>query len=623
MIRFSIGGEYLDLPADFSLQFKKSNVLFAFDNMECERSTSFDIPATPQNDRIFKLAKWEQTTGDGMRRRFDAQMEAGVVIKSGYLYVDSYDFKKNAYKAIFITGELLGLKTIKDAGNIDEIIQPYISTKWGDEVDAGVGASDWWKCIKYKQQFSGTPYPSVQVGETIRQCFTRLGVTGTLPQVADEMRIIPKELTTKSSEVRFKSYTHIPQSSADRCNTAEVNNEWFELADINIYDIYAITRVEAGFYHSFDWYRNDQVCKMQGFKTKLTLQITFPESMPDDVALIGEFAGRSLLSALMFSNDTWKYGNIAQFNASGGTGGDRFLWSGTLKGQTITIPANTTFAFFKSHDMFGDDPIHYSNNQVVRAIFMQRTGWGEYKNVGQPAYEYMAEIKTTEPIEEEQVMLLPHLPNCTLVDLLKICANVSGNVLNYSDSDGVTFETLQDISTWRVIDLSNKVIGKKTMQRKFSDYKQNNYVQFDSDKFVNLIERIKINYTIDNQNLESEKDLQIIGYSEAAEGSMDENVTYTPILIKNPDQQNTEKATICLAGQNDTYLGRIYLTKNQTIQELCDESTAVDLSANMSLFEFSRIVPKTLFYYNGVKYVWTEAQYSKDVVTLKLSKINA
>lgn len=44
MIRFSISGEYLDLPADFSLQFKKSNVLFAFDNMECERSTSFDIP---------------------------------------------------------------------------------------------------------------------------------------------------------------------------------------------------------------------------------------------------------------------------------------------------------------------------------------------------------------------------------------------------------------------------------------------------------------------------------------------------------------------------------------------------------------------------------------------------
>ena len=220
-------------------------------------------------------------------------------------------------------------------------------------------------------------------------------------------------------------------------------------------------------------------------------------------------------------------------------------------------------------------------------------------------------------------MLLPHLPNCTLVDLLKICANISGNVLNYSDSGGVTFETLQDIDTWRVIDLSSKVIEKKTMQRKFNDYKQNNYVQFDSDSFVGLTERIKINYTIDNQNLESENDLQIIEYSEAAIGSMEENVTYTPILIKNPDEQRTEKATICLAGQNDTYLGRIYLTKNQTIQDLCDESTAMDLSASMSLLEFSRIVPKTLFYYNGVKYVWTDAQYSKGVVTLKLSKINA
>ena len=620
MMQLLCNGVALDLYEDTNIQFKKTNILFAFDKIECERSTSFDIPSTPQNDRVFELSRWVQTRGDGMRHRYDAHMQSGFVAKDGYLYIDSYDFQKKTYKAIFITGELLGLKKIKDSGNIDDIIQPYISTVWGDEVNAGVGASEWWKCIKYKEQFSGTPYPSVQIGETIRQCFTRLGVNGTLPQVADEMRIIPEELTTVSSEVRFKSSVHVPQSSTDRCNTAEVNNDFFELADIDIYDIYAKTLAE-GSYYGFDWYSNDPVCKMQGFRTKIALQLTFPQSMPDDVALIGEFAGRSLSSILIFSSDTWKYGNVAQFIASGGTGGERFRWTGTLKGQTITIPENTTFAFFKSHDMFGDDPIHYSDGQIVRAIFMQRTGWGEYKNAGQPAYEYTAEIKTAEPVEGGQVMLLPHLPDCTLIDLLKICANVSGNVLNYSDSDGVTFETLQDMGNWRVIDISSRVIEKKTMQRKFSDYRQNNYVQFDSDSFVGLTERIKINYTIDNQNLESENDLQVIGYSEAAIGTMDGNVTYTPILIKNPDKQSTEKATICLAGQNDTYLGRIYLTKNQTIQRLCNESTAVDLSVSMSLLEFSGISPKTLFYYNGVKYVWTEAQYSKDVVTLKLAKI--
>ena len=131
MIRFNIGGEYLDLPADFSLQFKKSNVLFAFDNMECERSTSFDIPATPQNDRIFKLAKWVQTDGVGMRRKYEAQMQDGMVTQDGYLHIDMYNAGK--YKAVFVTGELLGLKKIRDAGKIKDFWKPAGGIVWSVE----------------------------------------------------------------------------------------------------------------------------------------------------------------------------------------------------------------------------------------------------------------------------------------------------------------------------------------------------------------------------------------------------------------------------------------------------------------------------------------------------------
>ena len=91
MIRFNVDGEYLELPADFSLQFQKKNILFAFENIECERSTSFDIPATPTNDRIFALAKVVQMHGAGMRKRYTAQMQASGVSKDGYLYVDAYE----------------------------------------------------------------------------------------------------------------------------------------------------------------------------------------------------------------------------------------------------------------------------------------------------------------------------------------------------------------------------------------------------------------------------------------------------------------------------------------------------------------------------------------------------
>ncbi|MBO7272677.1 MAG: hypothetical protein J6U89_07355, partial [Bacteroidaceae bacterium] len=104
MLRFNVGGLYLETPEDLSLTFKKTNILFAFDKIECERSTSFDIPATPQNDRIFEISKWIQTDGAGMRRRYTAQMQDAMLTKDGYLYVDAYANGK--YKAVFITGEL-------------------------------------------------------------------------------------------------------------------------------------------------------------------------------------------------------------------------------------------------------------------------------------------------------------------------------------------------------------------------------------------------------------------------------------------------------------------------------------------------------------------------------------
>ena len=117
----------MDLPADLSLTLKRTNMLFAFDKIECERSASFNIPATPNNDAIFQLSKMPQAYGSGMRVRYSAQMQASGVTKNGYLYVDSY---AGTYKAIFVTGELLGLKAIKDAGKIGEIISPTETTQW-------------------------------------------------------------------------------------------------------------------------------------------------------------------------------------------------------------------------------------------------------------------------------------------------------------------------------------------------------------------------------------------------------------------------------------------------------------------------------------------------------------
>lgn len=618
MIRFNVAGQYLDLPDDFNLQFTKKNILFAFDNIECERSTSFDVPATPNNNAIFSLSKWVACTGVGMRRQLDAQMQAGVVTKDGYLYIDAFDYKTNVYKAIFVTGDLLGLKKIKDAGNIPDIIYPYDTTNWGGAVNASAAQNAWWKCVKYMQQFSGTPYPSVQVSRTIQECITELGELITLPTGANQLRIIPAKLEGVNEKITFSSTPHVPANANDVCNNASVTSGFFEVVNsIVINDVYARVNREGTSDVYWTNVQNSQICKMQGFKAKVTVSLTFPSTMPTNIGLITSFEGNDSLTTVRIEGGYNASGNpYPSFNNRDGV---VTIYDNSLAGKTLTIAANTYFAFCKLTDIHGDGAIHYMTGYYGKCLELEN-GTQSYATAGAPAYTYDAEIKTVDPAVGVDVMLWPHLPQCTLVDLLKLVANVYGQVLNYDNVNGVTFETLNDMLSWPQMDLTGKVIAKKTMERKFSDYGQNNVVYFDSEDYVGTLERLKITYTIDNQNIEAEKELQKIIFSEGAIGS-GAYTNYQPVLIKNADEQSTDKATLCLAGASDTNLGRVYLTKNAKVQQLCTASTAVKMDVKMTLLEFNSMVAKSLLTYEGVRYVWTEAQWSKGVATLNLSKI--
>ena len=122
MMQFNIGGKYLDLYADTDLQFTRKNLLFAFDSAEVSRTASFEIPASPKNNAIFALANDAARDGANARMRFPAQLQYSGGVENGYFYVMSAE--RDKYSCIFIFGELLGLKEIKDEGKIADIY-PY------------------------------------------------------------------------------------------------------------------------------------------------------------------------------------------------------------------------------------------------------------------------------------------------------------------------------------------------------------------------------------------------------------------------------------------------------------------------------------------------------------------
>ena len=612
MMRFNVNGEYLDLPADFSIQFKKSNVLFAFDNMECERSTSFDIPATPQNDRIFNLAKWIQAPGTGMRRRYDAQMQFGMAAKDGYLYVDSYADGK--YKAIFVTGELLGLLKIKNAGKLADlaIFNDTVAWKNGLVPDLPNRATDNWNIVKYSQA-GGFPHPSWLIKYVVDTIVAANNLPDiNIPASGQGLRVItgvPQLL--KPTDVSFAraiasgNWVDVTQTYPyPRITTLVIQasagdlSGLFTLAD---YDVQYRRHWE-----DYDFQTNQPVLRtvtyagnVQHLVTTQKVKITFSRDFPADT-YIGTF---------------YDYG---QYTGGFGFLGDRSFgkyWNGSqsvttrngepLAGRTVVLDAGASFVFVRESDLL--DHTQYTDDLTTHETWEQ--GW---KNVRSAFDVTGVTIEGDgDAVVGNTVRLQDNLPDITLVDLLKAVAALTGKVLNYTDEEGVTFDDL-DTDTWQTKELAG-VMSIDTLNRKFGDYAKRNTLQFDSDNSVAQSARVIDAYVIDNDNLESVKKLQTVPFSEGGvnyEGSVE-------IVVVAEDN---EKDTVADAATSVTSMARASLPINENLHNLCDASTCVTIKARMSLLEYNNIGAKTLLYYDGVRYVWTEAQWSNGVATFKISK---
>lgn len=607
MIRFEVNGEYLELPANFSLQFKKTNILFAFDDTKCERSTSFDIPATPQNDRIFALAKWAQNEGTGMRRRYETQMQAGLVTKDGYLYVDA--FENGMYKAVFVTGQLFGLLKIKELGKIKDILTVSDVCNWsyGMVPDLPSRATNAFDIVKYTQYGEFT-HPSWLVKYVIDQLVTQYGLpTITLPASAQKLRVIlarPQLLQVTETEFR----------------RTVASGNWADVTQVYPYNIITanalVTDKPLGnlmsiFYYNTEYQRHWQdydFTTMQPVLRTVTyggrvahvqiaqrIKITFPNDFPADMYLVS-FENSSYVGSVTFLSDRTftKQWDGSQCVTT--------RYGEPLAGRTVDLEANKAFTFIRESDLL--DETQYTGD--MSTIETWERGW---KNVRSVLTISGLKIEGDgDAVVGEKVRLQDNLPDISIVELLKAIAVVSGKVLNYSDEDGITFDEL-NYENWATRSLDT-VIKQTTLARKFGDYAQENLLLFSSDETVPQAARIIAAYEIDNDNIEASKELLKIPFSEGRES--------------NGVELALENETDTLANADATpKMIRCELPLNSGMQGLCEASTSIALQVFMRLIEFDTISSQTTFYYNGVRYVWTEANWMKNVATIKISKIPA
>lgn len=601
MMQLLCNGVRLDLYEDADIQFTHDNPLFAFDKLSCERTTQFKLPSTPTNDSVLSLARIPAYAGTGMRRRFAAQLQDGVVVKDGYLYIASYDGAD--YAAVFVTGELVGLQAIKDAGKVADILKYNTTILW-DDTSAKAASSSAIGNIDIVQYRSALTHinPSINLKWILDEVAAAVGAT------------IDYTNATSAAKVRLFG-------NADKYNLPEYTTQFVYDRDNPMSTALAFTMGVLSYatYDACKWHAESVADGQGGYEwdtmnayktqdlqykavyTPYDITIQFPESTDQNLCLVtGDLMGiatdLNTLGISFLDERRFSYDAQGQVTYTGEP----------LGGRKVNIAAGTSFMLISSSGY---------HNLVPQSAGEADDDLGYDINAG-TSFDIDVEIAINHDfVYGENVPYNAILPDLTMIDLLRMYAYLCGLVLNY-DNGVIKFDPL-DFDTWSTM-YANRLTKRSEVARSFSDYGQINIVQFDSADYVRPSERIVSQYIIDNDNIESEVELATLSASEGGReiyrGGDD---TFSRILVR----EAGDEQTIADCDTTDTYMQRVSLPPIEGLQSLCTASTQFKIDARMSLAEYNAITAKTLLCVDNTLYVWTSRTWKKDVAQFTLAKI--
>lgn len=579
MTQLLCNGTRLDLYDGTSLQYKHTNPLFAFDKLECERTTSFKLPCTPTNDRVLELARMPAYAGNGMRRRFSAQVISGTIIQNGYLYISKFDGQD--YEGIFVCGDLVELQTFKTLGKIKDIISYTDVVRVGQNVQTPAqAASTIWANVNYERPDGATIRPSILLEQLYADICTRYGLTADpFPSSLQGLRWISGKAKGYKQDMQF-GCSIIDSSQPDEntpitpYNALTYEGTLFDEQQ----DIYSVQELDL----SKDYL-------LVQFRAKTNMKLTFPENWPADWYIV-DFTGNGGGHELAGDGTTF-YGERWFEKPRNGA----FYPQGEpLAGRTITIGEGDVFSFVSQ-----DGYINMSAGGLVTQGFFFGNAGSDYE--GTRTIQVASE---NDPVDVAQICRLQdNLPDITFAELCKMLAYLSGTALNYTQAGGLTFDAV-DIDNWQA-QYVQALMKRGEVERTFGDYAQQNLVVFKSDSHVQS--NLRIAYTIANDNLEQSKTLATIP---ASEGDSIDGRVYV------------EGDSDCL-GTNDTgaLLMRVSLPKNTGIQQLCTASTQYQVQARMTMLMYHAIDARTRLVVDGSAYVWTERAWQDDVAQFTLARL--
>lgn len=625
MVRIRIGSTYLDVPADTKAQLIKKNILFAFDDAACERSTSFDLPATDTNNAALGISGDYHNAGAGMRKQYDAIFEVNGMQTAGKLHITQYDAKKRVYSCIFVGGILYDLVKIKALGKIKDFYIPNTVIRWmkSAEKDANTTLNTY-DIVKYLNEWeennpTAVALPSIDLHALITALAAQVNVQTYLPST-QRIRYIPtnaarvEDFPLKVNSARSISGTNI--------NTP-TNNQTALITNMRIpYNAnkYIAERPDPQYPLAWYYYSTDRTYNLAGWMpADDDILLTFPEDFPSTVICATELCPTNSGALEYVADALGDYNARIQYT---GAGVPQIEYVGQpLAGRTIYIQQGTRFAFVDIRDWSVKNPRDYSEGDIVAAslfVYVQ-----PYHLIGQRPYEYtlqLAQANERHPDTErlDGISMWAVLPDVTFMELCKAYAAMVGCFLFYSPDTGLSFISGDNSNLFnREIDTAGRVLSVGKVTRRFSDYAQHNYIHYCQDDSMLKSEQISRDYPIINANIDTEKDLAEIPFSSG--GQKMSNGALVAYVRDNENMENVQPLAM-RAGSNSAYMVRKAIPQMSVLSTLCYMSTASEIEMLMPAFEFESLTGRELFIYDACKWVWTSAQWESGKCRLNLQK---
>ncbi len=579
MVRFRILGQELKLPENFSISFSSNNPIFDFGSIQLIRTQSFFVPSCAENDLLFGFTGRHDRFGDMARSIINAELIYSGGKFDGRLYIDECN---NGYSCVFTFGEMFKLKEIKESGEIAKYLNFTNMILWahGHSTNAPVSQLQYLGLYKYSiygmepNISAGWNFlPTVSFKYLLDSCKNYFGVDinlGSHQEKINLMGIKLNGLNATDTEV-------VPEMAIVGGGT----NPYF--SGYNSFVLQEVT-LPSHFVEASE--------PLKSLKVYFNYKVRFRFTLPAIQLVYGT------VRFYVYSSDGVLKETIANAETS-----DKYY------DFYLDLEKNDIFGFYVRTGSW-DSPARTNFNIPFTCNVMYTGGKIEYG---------------------EYYLLQPNLPALTFIDLLQIIAKTTETAILYDETTNeISFFEFDDWLT--PINISERIIKKGSLLRRFSNFAQKSIVKFaNSDKVQAGTENEDIFY-LQNESIETEK---VIHEIKLSGGGKNKEYGINPdarklilgdierIVAEDGEVSykfGTDKDTLVEWDPETEALRPVEFVKNTQLRAMIQKSTIIKRDVEMTLNEYLNVKHNSTFLIDGIVYAWVSRKWSKNVASLELQK---